>query len=201
MPDERNIQRVGQPIGRATIEHHVSLKFFSQHCPKAIAEGAHSLHGCQVARNLASFAEPNSKQRALGFGAAAALAWLRNRPSARRPSRLTLRRADVLAGAGWALGKNPCANYSASAAEVVGSTDSPCGLWRAMPRAMLSRSPPPMRPAGFHRTLPADSGAFSARWLALGVREHDSPCRVGRALRHHSESFVIAGKRGNSVCY
>ena len=35
------------------------------------------------------------------------------------------------------------------AADVVGSADSPGGPWGAMPQAMLSRSPPPTRPAGF----------------------------------------------------
>src|ERR1043166_8665428 len=104
MPDERNTQRVGQPIGRVTVEHHISLEFFLQHCPKAVAKVAYSAHGCQVARNLASLAEPNGKHCALRSGAAAALVASAMDERFDRSSDLdekrphALRRADLVTG-------------------------------------------------------------------------------------------------------
>jgi hypothetical protein len=49
----------------------------------------------------------------------------------------------------WNWVSDPGATYGASTADVVGSADSPGGPRGAMPRAMLSRSPPTTRPAGF----------------------------------------------------
>ena len=67
--DERDIERVREPVLRVPVENHTIAEPLLQLLPEPVAQSADPLHRRQVARELAGRAEADREQRAFGAGA------------------------------------------------------------------------------------------------------------------------------------
>lgn len=71
--EEGDIKGVRQAVCRMTVQGDPIPKLTPQLLPKVIAQSAHLIHRRKIARQLASFAEPDSKERTFRSRASTAL--------------------------------------------------------------------------------------------------------------------------------